>query len=337
MPSPVPGWSLALAVAASAASAVGAWVAHDDDAVFRFEDPAIVESSGLVVRDGVVVTVNDSGNDAVLFSVDPASGRTVSVTRFAESQVDVEALAPAGEGAVWVGDIGDNQGERSSISVTRVPLDGSAGSATAELAYPDGRGRDAETLLSDPRGGGLYVVTKSLAGGEVYRAPKVLDPDAPNRLVAVGEVAGLLTDGAFFPDGRHVILRGYGSAWVYRVPGFQLVAEVDLPAQPQGEGLAVGADGAIYLSTEGAFEPVLRVTLPASVRAAMAPSAAPSERPADPTASPSQEGVPADEPASARQPAEDGSDRWWLVAGAVALVTAALAAVVVRRRRDQRD
>lgn len=330
------GWVLALAVAVSAASAASAW-ADEGGVAFRFADPAIVESSGLVLQDGVVLTVNDSGNDAVLFSVDPSSGRTVAVTRFAESQVDVEALAPAGGTEVWVGDIGDNQGERSSIGVTRVAVDGSsdpAGATTVELVYPDGRGRDAETLLCDPRGGGLYVVTKSLAGGVVYRAPRVLDPTGPNRLTEVGDVAALLTDGAFLPDGRHVILRGYGHAWVYTFPGFELVADVGLPSQPQGEGIAVDGDGALFLSTEGALSPVLRVTLPASVRDVLAPSAAPSDRPSDAAASSSGDADPASGPVATPRPAAvDGSGRWWLVAGAGALAAAGLAAVVVRRRR----
>ena len=48
--------------------------------VFRFADPAIVESSGLTVADGLVSTVNDSGDSARVFTVDADSGRTVGVT-----------------------------------------------------------------------------------------------------------------------------------------------------------------------------------------------------------------------------------------------------------------
>ena len=46
-------------------------------AASRFQDPEIVESSGLVVRDGLAVTTNDSGDDGRVFVVDVESGETV--------------------------------------------------------------------------------------------------------------------------------------------------------------------------------------------------------------------------------------------------------------------
>ena len=118
------------------------------EVLFSFRDPAIVESSGLVARDGLVSTVNDSGDAGRVFTVD-GTGRTVGVTTFADAPVDVEALAPAGPGEVWVGDIGDNTASRDTIQVADVPV--SASNLTTEptvfdLAYPDGP-HDAETLM----------------------------------------------------------------------------------------------------------------------------------------------------------------------------------------------
>ena len=84
-----------------------------DEVAFRFTDPDIVESSGLVAVDGLVVTTNDSGDSGRVFAVDPATGATVGVTRWATDPEDVEALAPAGPGHVWVADIGDNQHARA--------------------------------------------------------------------------------------------------------------------------------------------------------------------------------------------------------------------------------
>ena len=89
---------------------LGAAVAPADEAqvVFSFRDHEIVESSGLAVVDGLVVTTNDSGDSGRVFAVDPATGKTVGVTEWADDPTDVEALAPDGHGGVWVGDIGDN-------------------------------------------------------------------------------------------------------------------------------------------------------------------------------------------------------------------------------------
>lgn len=232
--------------------------------VLSFRDDRIDESSGLVVRDGRLFTVNDSGDGPYLYEVDLRTGRTSGVTTFAaEDPTDDEALAPGRGGVVWVGDIGDNRRSRGSVRVYRmVPprAGGSVEAAWSDLVYPDGP-HDAETLLVRPQTGRLFVVTKSFTGAVVYQAPMHLQPGQTYQLERVGSVPGLLTDGTFLPDGRHVLVRGYGGAAVYTFPGFEHVADVALPRQEQGEGIAV--DGhTIYLSSEGVHSQVLAIDLP---------------------------------------------------------------------------
>lgn len=243
-----------------AAGLLGAVVA------LTFQDPRIDESSGLVVRHDTVLTVNDSGDGPHLYAVDRRTGATLGVTTFAAADpVDVEALAAGRGGTVWVGDIGDNRRARDSVTLHRfrpVPGGGSVRAATFGLRYPDGP-HDAETLLVHPRTGRVLVVSKRpVVGGVVYRAPSRLDAGVVHRLTAVARVPGLVTDGAFLPDGRHVVLRTYGSAAVYTYPGFEPVAAFDLPAQRQGEAIAIGSDGRVYLSTEGPLSDVLAMDLP---------------------------------------------------------------------------
>lgn len=254
---------------------VGAAAAAPDSAegevVTVLVDPDIVESSGLVVTDGLAVTVNDSGDSARIFTVDLATGETVGVTRWDAEVRDVEALAPAGEGHVWVGDIGDNLAARDSVVVTRVPFgrgDRDVVGEAYELVWPDGA-RDAESLLASPVDGRLHLVSKDPFGGQVYAAPKRLDPDRPNRLEPVAEVAGLITDGAFFPDGRHAVLRNYGIGYLHELPSWRQVSMFRLPPQQQGEGIAVSPDGVVHLSSEGVDSELLRITLPADARAAL--------------------------------------------------------------------
>lgn len=301
------------------------------DVLFSFQDPEVVESSGLVARDGLVVTVNDSGDTGRVFVVD-GDGRTVGATAFADSPVDVEALAPAGPGEVWVGDIGDNGAARASVSVSRVPVGRGARSGafpTYELVYADGP-RDAETLLVDPGSGRLHVVSKEIFGGTVYAAPKVLRADRPNRLEPVADAIPVATDGAFWPDGEHLVVRGYGRAVVYAWPSMRAVADLDLPDQDQGEGIAVDEDGRVLVSTEGQFTDVLEVPLPRTVREALEPT----------TGRPAQQApaLPACEPSETRG-CESGTEDlrmfplWLLLAGGASVV--ALAGVVgwvVRRR-----
>src|SRR5205085_6520149 len=108
----------------------------------------------------------------------------------------------------------------------------------------------------------VFVVSKSPFGGTVYAAPRTLRGDAENRLQVFAHVAGLVTDGTFFPDGKHVLLRTYGTASVYTFPAFQPVGTVTLPAQSQGEGISLSATGRVLVSSEGAGTDVLRVDLP---------------------------------------------------------------------------
>ena len=243
------------------------------DEVTRFQDPEIVESSGLAVVDGLLVTTNDSGDSGRLFTVDPASGRPSGVTQWSAEPEDVEALAPAGGGEVWVGDIGDNRAERASVSVARVPVGRGSRDVdvpTYELVFPEGA-RDAESLLADPATNQLFVISKGVFGGAVYAAPGRLSADRPNRLTEVGPVLPIATDAAFFPDGRHVIVRAYSEAAVYSWPDLELLGRFGLPRQQQGEGIAVDlTDGTVYASSEGLHAPVLRIALPAAVRRAMA-------------------------------------------------------------------
>jgi hypothetical protein len=223
------------------------------------QDPAIVESSGLVVRDGLFVTANDSGDSGRIFTVD-ASGATVGVTSWPTTPTDVEALAPADGRYVWVGDIGDNTASRASVTVLRVPFgpgDRTVTPPAYALVYPDGP-HDAEALLAAPDGR-LLVVSKNLFGGAVYAAPRHLSASGPNELTKVTRTMGFVTDGAFFPDGRHYVLRDYGTAAVYTYPGNERVASFRLPDQQQGEGIAVDEDGWVHVSSEGQHSQVLRV------------------------------------------------------------------------------
>ena len=233
--------------------------------VTTLHDDRIDESSGLVVRGGRIFTVNDSGDGPYVYAVDERTGRTVAVTTYAEDDPeDVEALAPGPGGSLWVGDIGDNRAVRASIRVYHlVPArrDATVSATAYDLEYPD-RPHDAEALLVQPRTGRLLVVTKRfLRGGVVYRAPRTLVPGQVNELERVARVPGLVTDGTFLPDGRHVLLRTYGSAALYTYPGFKRLADVPLPRQEQGEAIAVD-HGRVYLSSEGEHSDVLAIGMP---------------------------------------------------------------------------
>lgn len=183
---------------------------------------------------------------------------------------DWEAIAvgacPAGS-CVYVADIGDNDAERR-ITIHRAAEPSTEASVVVEsfhATYPDGA-HNAETLLVAPDGG-LFIVTKGDTGAiGLYRFPRELRAGATHRLERVGEPRGpgkvsetdRITDGAVSPEGTWVLLRTKQRLAFHRAAdlfaGNWLEAgSVDLKAigEPQGEGVAVAADGTVYLTGEG--------------------------------------------------------------------------------------
>lgn len=304
----------------------GAEPQPEHEVLAPFTDPELTESSGLVVEGGTWLSVNDSGDTGRVFVVDPDSGGTLRTVHFHDDVVDVEALAPGPDGSVWVGDIGDNLARRDHISLYRVPLDG--GTPTRiDVRHPDAP-HDAETLLRHPSTGVLYVVTKQVLGGTVLRVPE--HGSGVRTLEPVGNVPGLLTDGSFTPDGSALLLRGYARGYVYSWPGLELLDTVDLPAQRQGETLAVEPDGSVLIGSEGPGEPVLRMSSWTDALAVAPPSTGPS-----PSASPAGTTGRFAAPGTGEQDPSGSTTRTtapWL-SGATALL---LAAAVFRARTRPR-
>jgi len=249
------------------ASVAALVLAAQPHVLLTFQDDRISESSAIVDGGDVVFTINDSGDGARVFVVDKRSGETVGVTSYGEDVVDVEALAAAPNGDLWVGDIGDNNHVRDHVTLHRIPRPGAGDTEvdaeSFELVYADGP-RDAEALLVNPRSGRVYVVSKGLLGGTVYVAPSQLRSDRTNVLRPAGSAGGLVTDGVFLRDGKHVLLRDYGSATVLRTSDFTPVATFGLPRQPQGEGIGVAGD-TVLVSTEGVHTDVRTRPLPRAV------------------------------------------------------------------------
>jgi hypothetical protein len=232
------------------------------------------EASGVAVSrrsPGRLWSHNDS-DEAVLVALDTRGAVTGRVRLSGVKVEDWEAVAvgscPAGS-CIYIGDIGDNQAERKRITIHRVSEpsteDAVVVKETFHGTYPDGA-HDAETLLVAPDGG-LFIVTKDETGVVgLYRFPRELQPGATHQLERVGKTRASkkasetdrITDGAVSPDGTWVVLRTKQDLAFHRAAdlfaGKWLEAgRVDLKAvgEPQGEGVAIAADGTVYLTGEG--------------------------------------------------------------------------------------
>ncbi|GAA3096823.1 hypothetical protein GCM10020254_47650 [Streptomyces goshikiensis] len=205
---------------------------------FTITDPRIKESSGLAasrIHPGVYWTHNDSDDGPYVYAVDSATGKTVArvtLTGIGKPR-DVEAISLGPDGALYVGDIGDNRdGTWDHVWIYRFQEPKQLGDTTVKaeqftVRYEDGP-RNAEALMVHPVTGRVYIGSKSEDKGGLYEGPEKLSASGTN---VFRRVAGLpwVTDGAFSPDGKRLTVRGYFLARTYPWKD----------GRPQGEG---GAD-----------------------------------------------------------------------------------------------
>jgi hypothetical protein len=238
----------------------------------------------------VLFTHNDSGDSARFFAIDDRTCRTLTTYDLrGTTATDWEDIARGPGAVLWLGDIGDNAHDRPTISVHRV-VEPRTSSGTVDLTattftftYPDGP-HDAETLLADPRDGRLYVITKSLTGADeaLYAAPlptasgrltKLADVTIPltTRLASLPDLAvqRAITGGDISPDGTRLVIRTYLDAFVATIPAGGMAhvfdhgpgTRVELPSDPQGEGICWSIDGTrLFTTSEGKGSAVHVVT-----------------------------------------------------------------------------
>ncbi|MGP3972044.1 hypothetical protein [Streptomyces sp. 6N223] len=274
MPTPTP----ILAAAALLMAAV------TPPSAFTIQDPAITESSGLAASSrhpGVYWTHNDSSSDGSpaphLYAVDGETGRTLATITLAGDGVagrDVEAISIGPDGALYVGDIGDNyDGGWEEVWIYRLPeperlADATVTPAVHAVQYEDGP-RDAEALMVHPETGRVYIASKKDNGGAaLYASPGAgLSETGVTTFERIADIGLWVTDGAFSPDGTRLFLRGYFTSQMYAWPGPDgppepIDREVMIPLQEQGESATFTPDGAtLMLGSEGEASPVEPVEL----------------------------------------------------------------------------
>jgi len=247
-----------------------------------FANRDLTESSGVAAshaQPGILWTINDSGNDPVLFATDTL-GRdrgTFRVTGARNEDWEAIGIAPCGtRSCLFIGDIGDNDARRRDIVIYRVaeptlPRIGTVRSATARavglrVRYPDGP-HDAESLFIT-RNGDVLLLTKGPPGIRLYRVPASawrrggsVMAESVGTVPIVPELASLrlVTDAALAPDGVHVAVRTYREIFFLRLANGRLIPD-DPPRacdtfgiQLQGEGLDWLDSHAIVLTSEKAF------------------------------------------------------------------------------------
>lgn len=322
----------------------------DDTIVCRIPDRHLNEISGLTysqIHDGVIWTHNDSGDGARIYALDSSSCKVLATIRIAGVPgQDIEAIAAGinarGQKVLYVGDIGDNTGQRSTISIYEVKEptdlhDQTVHAIRYQLRYP--QAQDAEALLADPGTARLWIITKGLLGGSVFEVPTPLRKDKVMELKKVGDEGSFITDAAISPDGSRYAVRNYTEARIYEgPPPGRLLSRFPLPDQVQGEALTWSPDGKSIVVASESDDRVIKVDLPADAQASRPVAhASPTPMPSTPSAPTPQASASGDPLAAAIQPVDQlGSIAVGaLVLGAVTFIAATIVVVVVIVMRDR--
>ncbi len=223
---------------AAAAAAIATW---------QLRVPGLQENSGLTAsrtQPGVFWTHNDSGHAPDIFAV-TADGRLLQRFQIEGARnVDWEAITSDEGGHLWIGDLGDNNNDRTDPRLIRVveptlsrdgapgkvPLDGSLGIRYADRPLKPGRGQqnwDAEALFWAD--GSPWILTKHRSDTltTLYRVPRDAAAAADGRqlvLVPSGSFdvggadkpyGGMVSSAETTADGRRLAVLTYHAIFVF--------------------------------------------------------------------------------------------------------------------------
>lgn len=261
-------WLFALAPSATAAK-IGPAVA-----LGTITSQSLQEVSGIVdsrANSNAFWVHNDSGDGAIFYSISHQGALLGTFTLAGVGATDWEDAAvganPSGGNFLYFADIGDNDTNRSSISVFRVGEPTTTGTATilaagytrTRLRYPNGA-RNAEALIVDPWTSDLFILTKA-GTTQLYSAPaSAFGSTEPVTLTSLGNVASAVstvTAADISPDGRYLLVRSKSVGRLYeRGVGQSILQALQGPgiaftlgAESQGEAIAWSAGGDGFYTT----------------------------------------------------------------------------------------
>ncbi|HEY4216491.1 MAG TPA: hypothetical protein VGM67_05105 [Gemmatimonadaceae bacterium] len=267
----------------------------------------LTENSAAVMSEqqpGVFFTINDSGNDPILFAMDTSgTDRGAWVVRGAtDNDWESGSMGPcaptdSARECVYVGDTGDNMAERRTHAIYRIDepaAHGQTDSVTAEqlfYRYSDAP-HDVEAMYIAPNGD-LFLITKrrlhapsgALRQALVFRVPSEAwnsrDTVTAEIVDSLSIVPGSspmrsITDASLAPDGRHLAVRTYSQLYVYATDSASgrvvntvapSICNIVALGEAQGEGVTwVSSTGRFLFTSEGVTEPIRLANCPMPAR-----------------------------------------------------------------------
>lgn len=218
----------------------------------------ILETSGLIYFNESLITLNDSGNDPLLYELDTLNlsiKRVITITNV--ENIDWEAITQDDD-YIYVGDFGNNLGTRRDLAIYRIAkadylTSDNVPATTISYAYQDqqdftNNGNsdwDAEALfVLDNK---LIILTKQWQslGSHAYSIPKIPGVHMASRVGAIENI-GLVTDATYDIATNRLVLIGYSSI----LNPFVGIVE-NLNAQAIFEGYTQQSLGLNFVQAEG--------------------------------------------------------------------------------------
>ncbi len=252
----------------------------------RLSAPVLNEVSGVAVsqlHQNILYVHNDSGDSSRFFAIN-TEGKLITTYYFKAKLngfagvLDCEDIAVGagpekGQSYIYLADIGDNFKWRSQVQVYRFkepalqPTADTLTAAVLNLTYPDGK-HDAETILVDPLGKLLYIISKREDSVGVFSCAlnfknkdnAVLQQHGKLHFDNKGKINWIVS-GAISADGTQVLLKSLTHVYYWKRQGNEPiyttlqrnpVIQTAFVSHGQEEGIAFSPDGnSYYVTAEG--------------------------------------------------------------------------------------
>ena len=233
--------------------------------------PAILaETSGLYCPEiGSAYTINDSGNEPVIYKIDH-KGLIISQQKINAKNTDWEALT-GDLNHFYIGDVGNNGGKRQFVQIHVVPkLMPSSDVTTSRISYANNSVErneylkhdfDAEALVN--KGDDLFLFSKSWNTNTlfIYKLSKNIPELVLTPNFSVEGLPGVITGGDYDKKNKRFILVGYKLQGRFSFhPFITILSEqfthvktFSLANFGQVEGVCVTPNGEVWLTQESGF------------------------------------------------------------------------------------
>jgi len=242
----------------------------------KFKLPNVVrESSGLINVDNRLWTLNDSGGKPILYQIDERNGRIVKKLKITNARNrDWEDIA-YDDNYVYIGDIGNNRGNRKDLKVYKIPRTSliTSKSVRAEVIYfkysdqkdfrsrPHENNYDCEAMVA--HNGKLYLFSKNWQNQKtrLYELSTHAGKHTA-KYISTFDIGGMVTGATINEELDILLLTTYSSLLSVKVWAFTNYSGHNFfngdkkrlnfksPLQGQVEGVTFAGNYKAYLSSE---------------------------------------------------------------------------------------